>query len=66
MNEFLGTLKTELAEIDPKLDRKEFPSAGKGRKAYQLKESEIERAAAMKLNENKTTWTKRIETTRLL
>jgi len=61
--ELLGSKRTELASIDLKLERKEFKSAGEGRKAHERTTSDIEaiKAAIEKLKGQKVNWQKRIE-----
>ena len=59
----LGVLRKEKAELDLKLERKEFGSAGEGRKQIAQKEAEIEsvNAAIQRKEADKQFWTTRID-----
>lgn len=61
--ELLGNFRKERAELDLKLERKEFSSAGEGRKQLAQKDSMIEstQAAIQKQQANKVFWTMRID-----
>jgi len=61
--ELLGTLRTELADIDLKLERKEFKSTYEGRRLYDQKISEIEAATAAVagVREKIVRWNQQIE-----
>jgi hypothetical protein len=61
--ELLGHFRTELADIDLKLERKEFKSANEGRKQMERKQSEIEAATAglAAVREKIVRWNKQIE-----
>lgn len=61
--ELLGRLRAELAEIDLRLERKEFKSASEGRKLLERRQSEIEAATAglAGVREKIVRWNKQIE-----
>lgn len=59
----LGSLRTQLADTELKIERKEFKTAGEGRKAKERIEADIEstQAAIERKNADKESWVKQIE-----
>ena len=59
----LGTLRKEKAELDLKLEQKEFKSASEGKKLIEQTQSQIEalQAAIQGKNADKAFWISRIE-----